>query len=98
MVTVVGTLISVVSSLDRVTVKAEVMSVLRDTVAVVVPSASLIESATIAKVSAGLSFSIMLTLSLPLACNGADAVMDAIWLPKTMASSTATMLNAGDVL
>ena len=74
MVTVVGTLISVVSSLDRVTVKAFVVRVFLLTVAVVVPSASLIESATIAKVSAALSSSVTSILSVPLACAVALAV------------------------
>ena len=51
-VTVAGTVASLVSSLTRSTVKAAIVSVLRVTVAVVLPSVSLIKSATIDSVKA----------------------------------------------
>ncbi len=73
-VTIVTTVASPVSSLLRVTVNAEVISVFRLIVAVVVPPFSLIEAAAIATVKRATSSSATSTTSVPLACPTADTV------------------------
>ncbi|MBL4674317.1 MAG: hypothetical protein JKX81_18800, partial [Arenicella sp.] len=85
-VTVDGTVASVVSLLERVTVSADVVSVLRDTVAVVAakPAFLLIESLAITTDNSGTSSSATVSVSVPLACPGAEAVKVTVCVPSTI--------------
>jgi len=89
-----------VSSLERATVSSELVSVLRETVAVVAPrpSASLTESIAKTIVNSGMSLSVTSSVSVPSTCTTADAVTVTVCVPSTISSSMAWTLKEDEML
>ena len=95
MVTVAGTVASVMSSLASVTISSPVVSVLRETVALLVP-VSVIEAESMFSVSVGTSSSVTSMLSVPLVRPAEEAVIVGVCVPSTIASSTAMTVKLTD--